>query len=260
LIEAGGARGGAADLTPERQARAVGRLGRLFAVALVLGAAVQGALEVKGWQGGLGWTAAFAAAAVVLLFVAPALADVLAVPGGLRAEVRRGNLAAAIVAAGNRVAVGVVLSHCFYGADLATFLVSLAFVGIGFATLLGLQALYRRLTRYADDQEVKGENAAAALSFAGVTVALAIIVGHATWGSFAGWAASLRGYGAGLALALGLYPVRQLLVKRLLLGLPLALRGGALDRAVAQERNIVVGAVEGTAYVATAILITGILP
>jgi uncharacterized membrane protein YjfL (UPF0719 family) len=252
--------GAVAAPAPEALARAVARVGRVFAVALVLGAAVQGALEEQGWRAGFGWTALFAAAAVALLLLAPALADVAAVGGGLRAEVARGNMAAAIVSAGNRVAVGVVLSHCFYGADLATFLVSLAFVGIGFATLLGLQALYRRLTRYADDQEIRGENAAAALSFAGVTVALSIIVGHATWGTFAGWAASLRGYGAGLVLALALYPVRQVLVKRLLLGLPFALRGGALDRAVAQERNVVVGAVEGAAYVATAILITGILP
>jgi uncharacterized membrane protein YjfL (UPF0719 family) len=260
---AAGASVATAVATAEAYARAVTRLGRYFAVALVLGSAVQGAMEEtlgqQGWRAGLGWTALFAAAAVVLLFLGPALADAATLAGGLRAEVARGNMAAAVVSAGNRVAVGVVLSHCFYGADLATFLVSLAFVGIGFATLLGLQWLYRRLTRYADDQEIRAENTAAALSYAGVTVALSIIVGHATWGSFDGWASSLRGYAAGVALALGLYPVRQVLVKRVLLGLPFALRGGALDRALAQERNVVVGAVEGTAYVATALLVTGIL-
>jgi uncharacterized membrane protein YjfL (UPF0719 family) len=246
-------------MTPAAGARALVRVGRTVGVALVLGAAVQGALEATGGRAGLIWTVAFATAAIALLLVLPALADRAVLSGGLGSEVAAGNTAAAIVAGGNRIAVGVVLSHCFYGADLATFLVSLAFVGIGFASMLALQWAYRRLTRYADDQEVLADNAAAALSFAGVTVALAIIVGHATWGTFMGWAVSLRGYGVGLALALALYPVRQLLVKRLLLGLPFALRGGALDQAIAQERNVVVGAVEALAYVATALLVTGVL-
>lgn len=250
-------------MTDPSLARALMRAGRYVGLALVVGSAVQGALAEKGLSAGLPWTVAFTTAGVALLFLLPVLADRALIPGGagagLRAEINRGNVAAAIVAAGHRAAVGIILSHCLYGADAATFLVSLAFLGIGFATLLLMQALYRRLTHYADDQEIRGENAAAALSFTGVSLALAIIVGHATWGSFEGWGTSIAGYTRALALALLLYPVRQVLVRCLLLRMPFAWRGGELDREIGQQRNVLVGAIEAIAYVGTALLVTGIL-
>lgn len=250
----------AAAIAPAVQARSVVRVGKFTGVALVLEAAVQGALaeQARGGQGLL-WTAVVSAVGLALALLAPPLADRGILTGGLRAEVRRGNEAAAIVSGAHYVGVGVVLSHCLYGVDATSFAVSLAFFTIGFATLLALQWLYRKLTRYAEDQEVRGANAAAALSFSGVTVALSIIIGHAAGGIFTGWASSLQGYAIALALALCLYPVRQLIVKRLLLGLPFAYRGGGLDDEIAQRRNVTVGAVEGLAYIATAVLATGLL-
>jgi hypothetical protein len=61
-----------------------------------------------------------------------------------------------------------------------------------------------------------------------------------------------------LLLALALYPVRQLVVGPLLLGLPARMRGGALDRMIAQERSVAVGAIEALAYLAMALLATAI--
>jgi uncharacterized membrane protein YjfL (UPF0719 family) len=150
------------------------------------------------------------------------------------------------------------MDSCFFGRDLPSLRVSAVFFLIGVGTLILLQSLYRALTHYADDQEVIGENAASALGFAGVTLAFAVIVAHAAEGAFVGWAASLRGYGLALLLALALYPVRQLVVGPLLLGLPARMQGGALDRLVAQERSVVVGAIEALAYVAMALLATAI--
>jgi len=118
--------------------------------------------------------------------------------------------------------------------------------------------LYRALTRYADNQEVIAENVASAVSYVGVTLALALVVAHAASGPFLGWRASLRAFVVALLLALALYPVRQLVVARLLLGLPARLRGGALDRMIAQQRSVPVGAIEGLAYVGTALLATAI--
>ena len=52
--------------------------------------------------------------------------------------------------------------------------------------------------------------------------------------------------------------MRQLLVERVILGLPISfLRGHRLDQEIAEKRNAVVGAVEGLAYVAMALLVTG---
>jgi hypothetical protein len=101
---------------------------------------------------------------------------------------------------------------------------------------------------------VRGENCAVGLSNGGLSVALGIIVGHAAEGTFAGWGASLRAYGLALLLALALYPVRQLFVQRLILG-----GERTLDRAIAQERDLSLGAVEGLAYLATALLVTGLV-
>lgn len=244
----------------ERTVRAVVRAGYLLGLALAVGAAVEGAFGERRGSAGLVWTLAFAGAAAVLLYVLPRISSA----GLLGTAGRRGatehNLAAAIALSGNRIAVGVVLSHCFYGADAATFFTSLGFVAVAFLALLVMQWLYVRLTHYSDAQEIQGENAAAALCFAGVTVAFSIIVGNAVWGEFMGWRASLVRFGVALLLGLGLYPVRQLVVKGVLLGIRPTVRGGELDRAIAQDRDVTIGAVEGLAYIAAALLLTGVVP
>jgi uncharacterized membrane protein YjfL (UPF0719 family) len=233
-------------------ARAVARTGSLCGAFLVLaGAAGSGAGRTLAHD--LLWMAVFAGAGLVLAAVAGAVLDRALLPGGMRREIGRGNLAAGIASAGHRIAVGVVAGRCMYGVGVGALAVGAAFVGVGAGTLLVFQLLHRRLTRYADDQEVRGENAAAALSNAGLSVALGVIVGHAAEGTFAGWAASLRGYAVALGLALALYPVRQLLVQRLIL------RGGrTLDRAIGEDRDHALGAVEGLAYLATALLVTAL--
>jgi len=251
--------GEATQFSRVSSARAVARTGRFISLALVLGSAVDGAL-VRGFPHGVYWALAFGVTAAVLLWILPSLADRGVLAGSLAGEVAQANVAAAIAAAGNRLAAGIILSHCLYGADLQALVVSVGFVPIAFGSLLFMQWLYRLLTHYSDADEIRDHNIAAALSYAGATVALGIIVGSDADGNFTGWASSLARYAAALLLALGLYPIRQLVVSRLLLGLPPALRGGAHDRAVAQERNAVIGAIEGAAYVATALLVTGIVP
>jgi uncharacterized membrane protein YjfL (UPF0719 family) len=203
--------------------------------------------------------AAFTAAGLVLAGLCATLLDRFTLRGGLAADLGRGNVAAGLTMAAHRVATGWVVSCCLYGADLGTLAIGAAFAGIGTATLLLFQTLHRRLTHYADDQEIRGGNCAVALANAGLTLALAIIVGHAAEGHFTGWASSLRDYGAALLLALALYPVRQVLVKRVVLGFPLGLRGRELDRAIAAQRDHVLAGCEGLIYVATALLVTGLL-
>ena len=131
--------------------------------------------------------AAFSAAGLLLAALAAALLDRAYLPGGMGAELRRGNVAAGITSAAHRLACGIIAGHCLYGADLATLAVGAAFLALGVATLLVFQVLHRKLTRYADDEEIRGGNAAAALSNGGLGVALAIIIGHAADGSFTGW-------------------------------------------------------------------------
>jgi uncharacterized membrane protein YjfL (UPF0719 family) len=240
-------------------ARALQRAGLLIGLTLLAEIVVDGVVREAGaWQAALRWSAAYAGVGVALLLGTGALVSRAFLGGRMRAEIARGNVAAGIVAAADFVAAGWIMSSCFYGRDLPSLTVSALFFLIGVGALVVLQTLYRALTKYADDEEVIGENAAAALSFAGVTLALAVIVAHAGEGTFTGWMASLRRYGLALLLAAALYPVRQIVVGRLLLGLPPRMRGGALDRLIAQERSVAVGGIEALAYVATALLATAI--
>jgi uncharacterized membrane protein YjfL (UPF0719 family) len=243
---------------PIDDARALARAGTVAGACLVLAGTIAGSGAGERPASDLPWMAAFSAAGLALAALAAALLDRAYLPGGMGAELRRGNVAAGITSAAHRLACGIIAGHCLYGADLATLAVGTAFLALGVATLLVFQVLHRKLTRYADDQEIRGGNAAAALGNGGLGVALAIIIGHAADGSFTGWGDSLRAYVIALALAAALYPVRQLLVKRLILGLPLSLRGHRLDQEIAERRNAVVGAVEGLTYVATALLVTGV--
>lgn len=250
--------GGAAS-SDVNLARPLMRVGFGIGLALLAGVVVDGVLRESGDRAtGLRVSAAYAGAGAALLWAAGALAGAVFLRGRMRGEIARGNLAAGLVAGGNFVAVGWILETCFFGRDLRSLVVSASFFLIAVAALIAMQLMYRALTRYADDQEVMGENVASALSYVGVTLALAIIVAHAATGPFLGWAASLRAFGVALLLALALYPVRQIVVARLLLGLPARLRGGALDRMIAQERSVAVGGIEALAYVATALLATAI--
>jgi uncharacterized membrane protein YjfL (UPF0719 family) len=246
-------------LSEPARARALGRAGVLAGGFLVVGGAAGASGAGHSLGRDLPWMAVFALAGLVEAGLAATLLDRFSLRGGLQPDIARGNVAAGLTAAAHRVATGWVVSCCLYGADLTTLAIGAAFAAIGTLTLLLFQGLHRRLTHYADDQELRGGNCAAAVANAGLTLALAIIVGHAAEGSFAGWGPSLRGYGAALLLALALYPVRQVLVKRLVLGFPLGLRGRELDRAIAADRDLVLAGCEGLVYVATALLVTGLL-
>jgi hypothetical protein len=70
---------------------------------------------------------------------------------------------------------------------------------------------------------------------------------------------SLKGYGGVLLYLFALYPVRQLLVQSVLLGAPLALRGGRLDAGIAADRNEGLGALEAATYLATSMAIARLL-
>jgi uncharacterized membrane protein YjfL (UPF0719 family) len=232
-----------AAASAQNPARAILRTGTLLAAFLVVTGAAKGGADA-GLGLNLAWIVLFAGTGLVLVLGGALLMD-RALLGTTAEEIARGNVAAGLVAASHRVGVAVIAARCLFGGDLPGLLVGGAFVALGVGTLLAFQFLHRKLTVYADDQEIRGQNTAAALSSAGLTVALAVIVGHAAEGTFQGWGASLRAYAFALLLACALYPVRQLLVSRIILGMPLGLRARALDRAIVEERSDVCGAVEG---------------
>ena len=256
-----------ANATPATQAGQAGarkgaslllRAGLLVAITLLVPAVVRPCLNVRPWADATICALAYAGAGLFALGLATFTWNRVLLRGRLRSEVRRGNLAAGIAGAGHALGAGIVAAHCFVGDSLSLLPISAAFFVIAEVALVVLVVLFRFLTYYADDQEIAGENLAAATSYAGVVLALSVIVGHAVDGAFLGWWVALRAFGLSLLLALALYPVRQVVVARLLLGFPLTWRGGALDRAIAQDRDLVASLVEALGYLGAAWLATGL--
>ena len=197
----------------------------------------------------------FALAGLAIIQIVGGLGVRLLLRSTMQRELERGNVAAGIAAASNYVAIGVLASRAIAGSDIHGLGLSLAFFGISAATLWGFVTLLRALTTYDDAEQIQGENVAAAVSYAGITIALSMLIGRALEGDFEGWSASLLGYGSVVAWAFALYPVRQIIVQGVLLGSAPSLRGGVLDDAIGVQRNRGMAVMEAVTYMATALAI-----
>jgi uncharacterized membrane protein YjfL (UPF0719 family) len=244
--------------TADAQARWLSRAGLVLAFATFLPATVRPALTLQPSVSSLTAALAFTGVALVAFFIATTALNQALLRGRLRGEIRRGNLAAGVVAAAHAAGTGIVVAHCFAADALSNLPVGAIFFAVAEISLVLLSILFRALTAYADDEEIAGGNVAAAVSYSGLVIALSLIVGHAADGSFVGWLPALRSFAIFLSWAVLLYPVRQIVIARGLLGFPLVWRGGQLDRLVAQEHNGVVSTAEAIGYLAAAFLALGI--
>ncbi len=239
-----------------RSARAVLQASYLFGVFSVAAAVVAGCVHGEDVKADLLWTAAFGGSAILLLVITGRLGVQVLLRQRLQEELSRDNLAAAIAAGSHYVATAILLARCLYGDDLHTLGISIAFFAIAHATLHVFLILFRALTVYDDFEEIIGGNIAAALSYAGITLALALIIGHAAEGTFVSWGESLKAYGKALFVAIALYPVRQIVVQGIVLRGGFALRKGRLDHAIGRERDVGLATLEAAAYLATAFFVS----
>jgi uncharacterized membrane protein YjfL (UPF0719 family) len=230
--------------------------GHLIGAFLITASVVSGCPRGERLVDDVLWTAIFGVIDVGLLTLASMLGTRLIVGSGLMKAIDRGNAAAGLAAAAHYAATGVIIASCLNGNDSSTLGVSLLFFAVAQLTLHLFVVLFRAITRYRDSEEIHDENLAAGLSYAGITLALGMIIGHAADGAFVSWETSLRAYGVALLAALALYPVRQILVGMLLVRGGFALRGGALDEGIARGRNLGFAVLEASAYVATAAFVT----
>lgn len=245
----------ATDLASGNAAQRILRAGQVLAVFMIAAAAVKDSIEDERLVHDLIWVSAFGATGLVLVQLTGHLGIRLLLQSRVPTELARGNVAVGLAAGANFVATGIVTSCALGGNDLKSLGLCLAFFLLSQITLHVFVSLFRALTTYDDAEQIHGENLAAAFSYSGALVAIAIIVARAVDGDFEQWATSLRGYGGVLLSAIALYPVRQVFVQTLLLRAPLTLRGGRLDAGIAADRNAALGIVEAVAYVATALSI-----
>ena len=251
-----GRRSLAAELTKGNSAQRLLGVGQVTAIFLVASNAVKTAVKGDDVLRDATWVGAFGLAGVLLIAITGHFGVRLLLPSRLPAEIARGNTAAGLAAGAHYVATGIITSRAMAGNDVQELAISVAFFVLGQVTLHVFVSLFRALTTYDDAEQIAGENVAAALSYAGAAIALAIIIARATEGEFTGWESSLKGYVGVLACVLMLYPVRQVFVQMLLLRAPLKLRGGPLDQGIAVDRSEGIGALEAVTYVATALAIT----
>jgi uncharacterized membrane protein YjfL (UPF0719 family) len=248
----------ATDLRSGNDAQRLAAAGEVLGVFVIAGATVRDGVTGES----VGRDALACAVYGVLGLLASNLAGRVGVRlllgGALHQEVARGNKASGLAAAAQMLASALVTSRAIAGSELHAVWISLAFFVLGQATLLLFVTLFRALTTYDDADQIHGENLAAAMSYAGVAIAIAIVVSRALEGDFEGWLTSLRGYGGVLLSLLALWPVRQIFVQTILLRAPLHARGGALDAAIAERRSTGMAALEATSYVATALAIAQI--
>lgn len=173
----------------------------------------------------------------------------------LVAGVRANNPSAGIVAAGGHVAVALVIAGALSGDSTGGDPgVAGVFLALGLVALWGITYLYRFITKYNDSQEITHGNVAAGLSYAGMMIAIGMIVGRALNGDFTDYATSISLCGKALLFVLVLYPVRQFIVQGILLGGGFTLYGGKLDREISRDQNTGAGAVEAAAYIAAAVV------
>jgi uncharacterized membrane protein YjfL (UPF0719 family) len=202
------------------------------------------------------WMVAFGVFGLLAIELAQALGFVAI--RGLAAAVRVDNLAAAVAAAGHVLAVGVLVANVAGGATAAELLVAALSFAVGQATLLLLLWLFRRLTAYDDRGEILAGNVAAGLSHAGLTIALALLIAHATDGPFVGVWPAVRDYGVALAEGLVIWPLRQLLVQCVLFRARPRLGGGELDAAIAAG-DLGAGALEAAAYLGLVLFVRSVV-
>jgi uncharacterized membrane protein YjfL (UPF0719 family) len=175
----------------------------------------------------------------------------------LREQITQGNLAAGIVDGAIHFSSSQLVVGALTG-DGGALLPTVVFWSAGVVALIAFTHIFRQLTAYHDAEMIREGNVAASLGYAGLIIAVGMMVGYAVSGNFTGYGASFRSFGVMLLIIFVLYPVRQIIVQMLLLGGGFSFRNGRLDHEIAQDRNVGAGLLEAVGYLATALVVTRI--
>ncbi len=175
----------------------------------------------------------------------------------LHDQISAGNVAAGICAAGIYFAASVIVAGVLSG-DGGSFGPTIVFWLAGTTALIVLTHLFRQLTAYNDAELLNSGNIAAACGYAGLVIAIGMMVGYAVSGTFTDYASAFRQFGLMLLLVLVLYPVRQIIVQMLFLGGGFSFRNGRLDHEIAKDGNVGAGVLEAVGYFAAALVVTRI--
>ncbi|MEP7126245.1 MAG: DUF350 domain-containing protein [Byssovorax sp.] len=245
----------AKDLAAGNTAHGLLEVGEVLGIFLIAGSVVSNSVTGASLSRDILWASVFGVASLALFIATGRLGISVLMRSKLPQEIERGNVAAGLAAGASYIATGIITSRSVAGSDLRGLGLSLAFFVIAQLTLHLVIIAFRALTAYDDAEQIQSENLAAAVSYAGLTIAVALIIGRALEGDFVNWATSLAGYGKALLFVVALYPVRQILVQMAFLGGGFSFHKGSLDQAIEERRNTGAAALEAASYIATALLV-----
>jgi len=232
--------------------------GYLFGVLLIIGSVLSGSNIHDIWVTVM-WIAIYGIGSIIFLNLFTTLGLRMIVSKSCMPAIKSGNVAAGIVSAGGYIATARIISASVAGDSHGPWESAVIFFVAGMIAFLIITYIFRLLTAYNDNEEILSGNVAAALSYAGLMVAVGLIVGHSIEGDFVDYQSSFNGFGKALLVVIALYPIRQWVVQGLLLGGGFAVYGGRLDKQIKEDKNISAGVIEASAYIATALLVTRIM-
>ena len=232
--------------------------GYLFGVLLIIGSVLAGKGYADIWTHAM-WIAIYGIGSIIFLDLFSILGLKIIISGKCLEAIKAGNSAAGIVSAGGYIATALIIAGAVAADSQGTWVSALVFFIAGQIAFLIITWIFRMLTSYDDNKEILDGNIAAALSYAGLMIAVGLIVGHSIEGDFLGYQASFIAFGKALLVVVALYPIRQWVVQGLLLGGGFTIYGGRLDREIKEDRNVSAGIIEAAVYIATSLLVIRIM-
>ncbi len=160
------------------------------------------------------------------------------------------NVGTGVVNFGVYVASGLIIYGAVSGQGGSIF-TALAFAGLGLAVLIIAGFVYNWITPFDIHEHIEKDNVAVGVSYAGVMVAMGIIVMNAVSGDFISWAENLSYLGIEVLLGLILLPLIRVITDKVLLP------GERLTKELIGQEvpNIGAGLIEATIYIVAAFLI-----
>lgn len=202
---------------------------------------------------------------IVLMALTRIIFDRIALPNiHIREEIVRGNVAAAIVDAGNVVAAGVVIHALMAWVATNTLdgLVSLLLIyAVSQALLTAVAVVYmrflaRRLEGGSLQEEFKGRNTALALRFAGRRISIAFAISAAShimvYEVYEVSALLLDWALVSIGVIVGLLVLSWITTRIMLFGVN-------VNDEVFRQRNVALGAVQGVVYIALGLIVSSLM-
>lgn len=160
------------------------------------------------------------------------------------------NAGTAVVLGASYIATGLVVASAISGQGGSVF-TALAFWLIGQTALVLFSYLYQFITPYDYLKEIEQDNVAAGTAFAGILIAISIIINQAMFGDFNGWETFSGDVLLNIVLGIIFLPLVRILTDKVIIP------GKRLSHEIAGQTipNVGAGLIEAFVYIGAALLI-----